>query len=216
MMIEMAGDPGAVVSAAAIRTMRGSARVTLTGRVSVPEYDGDNEYVGIVDFGSDRCRLDPAASGGEGAKAPMMCDGSVLYMRQQNGRWTWTTGAPGTHNMFDPRWSLEALVHARVSADAAGPLGVELKLDYDALNAGTDIGLSPDWNESTAVVQLSAEGRIARVILTHHSRGHPEAWMRFDHEISERGPAFTIDLPRPELTISLERYLEQQHDSPHL
>lgn len=170
MVGDMARDAGAVVGAAAMQTMRGRAHVTVAVRMSVPEFEGNAQYVGIVDFDGDRCRLDGQA---DAAGEAMAFNGPVAYTRQADGRWTWATGAPGTHNMFDPRWALEALAHAQRSAVASATDLVELALEYETLNAGTDIGLSGDWDESTAVVQLSPNGRIAQATLTHRSHDHP-------------------------------------------
>lgn len=186
------------MAAAAARTTRGNAHVTLACRVSVPGFEGDSRYVGVVDFDLDRCRLDASE---EPDSAPMVFDGPVAYMRQEDGCWTWTRGAPGTHSMFDPRWSLEALAHAQRSAVAAGGRVVEVALDYATLNAGTDIGLAPDWTESSAVVVLSPSERIARITLMHHSRDDPDAWMRFDHRLSEPIPPRIIDLPAPAIPL---------------
>jgi hypothetical protein len=204
MVGDMDRDAGAVVLAAAMQTMRGGAHVTLSCGMSVPEFEGNAQYVGIVDFDGDRCRLDGQA---DAAAQAMAFDGPVSCTRQADGRWTSTKGAPGTHNMFDPRWALEALAHAQRSAVATATHVVELELEYETLNAGTDIGLSRDWDESTAVVQLTASGRIARATLTHRSHRHPDAWMRFDYQITESpGPA-PVELPKPEATIPLTQYL---------
>jgi hypothetical protein len=46
------------VSAAATHTMRGGARVGLRVQTSVPDFEALSEYSGVVDFDSDRCRLD--------------------------------------------------------------------------------------------------------------------------------------------------------------
>jgi hypothetical protein len=130
----------------------------------------------------------------------------VCYLLQADGCWTWTRGAPGTHSAFDVHWSLEALVRARRSAAATDGQTVEVSLDYEALNACTDIGFSPDWSDSTAVVELSTTHTIARATLTHRSSGDPSAWMRYDFRISEQPSTVAINLPAPEATIPLERY----------
>lgn len=201
-------DARAVVAAAAARTMRGTAHVTLACRVSVPGYEGDSRYVGVVDFDLDRCRLDASE---EPDPAPMVFDGPVAYMRQADGCWAWTRGAPGTHSIFAPQCSLEALVHAQRSAVAAGGRAVEVALDYAKLNAATDNGLAPDWTESSAVVVLSSSEseseRIARITLTHGSGDDPHAWIQLDHRISEPIPPCIIDLPAP--AISLEEHLRR-------
>ena len=197
-------DAGAVIVAAAIQTMRGQAQVELSYGMSVPEFEGDFQYVGIADFDADRCRLDGQAD--QGAEA-MAFEGSVFYTRQADGHWTWTKGAPGTHNIFDPRWALEALAHAQRSAVATATHVVELALEYETLNAGTDIGLSDDWDESTAVVELTPGGRIARATLTHRSCRHPDAWMRFDYQITESAGPQPVELPQPAARIPLAEYL---------
>ena len=117
--------------------------------------------------------------------------------------------------MFDPRWALEALAHAQKSAVATAPRVVEVALEYQTLNAGTDIGLSPDWDESTAVVELSPSGRIARATLTHRSHDDPAAWMRCDYEITETHAPAPIELPKPEATIPLEQHVADLMDREH-
>lgn len=155
MVDAMDSDAGAVVSAAAMQTMRGGAHVTVSWQMSVPEFEGKDQYVGLVDFDGDRCRLDGQA---DPAAQALAFEGPVSYTRQADGRWTWTKGASGTHNLFDPRWALEALAHAQKSAVTTAADVVELALEYERLNASTDIGLSRDWDQSTAVVQLSPSG----------------------------------------------------------
>ena len=202
-------DAGALVSAAVRQTMRGGAKFTLACRIVVPGYDADDRYVGLVDFDHDRCRLDLLADPDpdlDSAAPLMVFAGPVSYLRQADGCWTWTRGAPGTHSTFDVHWSLEALVRARRSAASTDEQTVEVSLDYEALNAGTDIGFSPDWSDSTAVVELSPTHTIARATLTHRSPGDPSAWMRYDFRISEQPSTVAIDLPAPEATIPLEHY----------
>lgn len=208
----MGHDARALISAAALQTMCGAAHVTLSFGMSVPECDTTAEYVGVVDFGADRCRLDQQPY--EGVEA-MAFEGPVSYMRQADGRWTWTKGAAGTRSMFDPRWVLEALVHAPKSARATAGHAVEVALDYETLNAGTDIGLSPDWDESTALVRLSPSGRITRTTLTHRSHEHPDAWMRCAYQITETCGQVTVELPRHEAAIPLEQYVDEQMNGEH-
>jgi hypothetical protein len=105
-----------------------------------------------------RFRLDGQADAPEQAIA---FEGPVSYMRQADGHWTWTRGPPSTHSIFDPRWALAALANAQRSVVASEARVVELTLAYETLDAGTDIGLAPDWDESTAVVDLTPSGRIA-------------------------------------------------------
>ncbi len=204
----MNADTGALVSAAVRQTMRGGAKFTFACRIAVPGYDVDDRYLGLVDFDHDRCRLDLLADpDADSTASSMVFAGPVCYLRQADGCWTWTRGAPGTHNPLDLHWSLEALVRARRSAAATDEQTVEVSLDYEALNASTDIGLSRDWSESTAVVELSPAGTIARATLTHRSSGDPGAWMHYDFQISEQTSTVTIALPAPEATIPLERYV---------
>jgi hypothetical protein len=202
MVGNMDRNAGAVVMAAAMQTMRGSAHVALRWRMSIPEFEGAALYVGIVDFDRDRCRLDGQ---GDAAGEALAFDGSTSYMRQADGRWRWTKGAAGTHSMFDPRWALEALAHAQRSAVAIATDVVELTLDYDMLNAGTDIGLAPDWEESTAVVRLSADEGIARATLTYRNHDHPDTSMWFDYRLTGEAAPGQVELPKPEATIPLEQ-----------
>jgi hypothetical protein len=136
----------------------------------------------------------------------MVFAGPVCYLRQADGCWTWTRGAPGTHSAFDVHWGLEALVRARRSGAAIDEQTVEGSLDYEALNAGTDIGFSRDWFETTAVVELSPTDTIARATLTHRSPGDPGASMHYDFRISEQPSTVAIELPAPEARIPLEHY----------
>ena len=185
--------------------MRGGAKFTFVCRIAVLGYDADDRYVGVVDFDNDRCQLDLLAGPDLDSAAPLMVfAGPVCYLRQADGCWTWTGGAPGTYNAFDVRWSLEALVRARRSAAATDDQTVEVSPDYEALNAGTDIGFSPDWSESTAVGELSPASTIARATLTHRSSGDPGAWMCHDFRITEQPSTVAIELPAPEATIPLE------------
>lgn len=119
-------EAGALVSAAALQTIRGAAQVTLSFGMSVPEFETTAELVGVVDFDADRCRLDRQS---DEAAAAMAFEGPVSYMRRADGRWTWTKGASGTHSMFDPRWVLEALAHAQGSAVATDARAVEVARD---------------------------------------------------------------------------------------
>jgi hypothetical protein len=207
MLGDIDADAGALVSDAVRQTMRGGAKFTFACRIGVPGYDADDQYVGLVDFDHDRCRLDPLADPDlDSAAQSLVFAGPVCYLRQADGCWTWTRGAPGTHNALDLHWSLEALVRARRSAAATDEQTVEVSLDYEALNAGTDIGFSRDWSESTAVVELSPTGTIARPALTHRNSGDPGAWMHYDFRISEQPSTVAIELPAPEATIPLEHY----------
>lgn len=132
MVGDMDRDAGAVVLAAATQTMRGAAHVTLSFAMSVPElteFERITELLGVVDFDSDRCRLHGQPS--DGAAAAMAFEGPVAYVRQADGRWTWTEGWSGTPSMFDPRWVLEALAHAQRSAVTTVPGVVELALEYE-------------------------------------------------------------------------------------
>jgi hypothetical protein len=194
--------------------MCGSARVVMTCRMAVPDYDDHQAYTGIVDFESDRCRLDgePYVEDETEARSVIL-DGSTTYAPEHHGRWTFTRGAAGTHGMLHPRGLLDALVHAQTSVIASGEHSVEVGLDHEALNAAAGAGLAPDW-ESTAVVQLSPSGRIARVTLTHRSREDPNAWIQVDCSISEPDRVGAIDLPASEMTISLQDYIEQEHGQP--
>jgi hypothetical protein len=191
--------------------MRGSARVALSCRMMVPEFDSLGNYVGIVDLDSDRCRLDETTHASEDTdKQSMVFDGSLTYTWQADGRWTWTQGALGTHSMFHPRGFLDALVHAQTSAVAREEHVIELGLDHAALNAAADAGLSRDWTSWIAVAELSPGGTIARVTLTHRSRHDPDAWLRLGCAISDPGRLPAIELPAPDLMISLADYLEQR------
>ena len=71
---------GAAVSAAATRTMCGGARVVLSVRMAVPEFDGRVEYSGVVDFDSDRCRLEgDSYVADETAPQSTILDGPTTY-----------------------------------------------------------------------------------------------------------------------------------------
>jgi hypothetical protein len=99
----MSERPGAGVSVAATRTMRGSARVVLTCRMAAPDYDDQLTYSEIVDFDSDRCRLDGERRVGDETEArSVILDGPTTYTTEQDGRWTFTRGAAGTHGMLHP------------------------------------------------------------------------------------------------------------------
>ena len=71
-------DPGAVVSAAAMQTMRGTAQVTVSFGMSVPDFETTAEYAGVVDFDADLCRLTGQP---DGTAAAMAFEGPIAYMR---------------------------------------------------------------------------------------------------------------------------------------
>ena len=97
--------------------MCGAARVRLMARTSVPEYDGHVEYCGVVDFDSDRCRLDGHSYvADEVAPSSIIVDGSATFSREPDGRWIFTGGPVGTHGMLHPSGLLDALVQAATSA----------------------------------------------------------------------------------------------------
>lgn len=211
MIAHMGDGPGAAVSAATTRTICGGARVVLTCRMAMPDYDAQLAFSGIVDFDTDRCRLaGESHAEGESEKQSVILDGPTTYTRGQDGRWTVTRGGAGTHGMLHPRGLLDALADAQTSAVASAPDSVEVGLDHDALNAAADAGLAPEWR-SAAVVQLSPTGRIARVTLTHRSREDPDAWIEVDCTITEPERVGAIDLPPPEMTVSLHDSIEQEH-----
>jgi hypothetical protein len=80
----MGGTLGEAVSAAATRTMRGGAQVGLRVQTSVPDFEALSEYAGVVDFDSDRCRLDGESHvAGETAPDSIILDGSTTYPRVQ-------------------------------------------------------------------------------------------------------------------------------------
>jgi hypothetical protein len=198
------------IAAAASRTMRDSARVMMTCRTSVPEFDHQAGYVGIIDFGKDRCRLDEETPTADDSEAQVMIlDGPNTYSRQQNGEWTVTRGGAGTRGMFHPSGLLDALMHAQTTVVRSSERTFEVGLDHDILDARADAGLSPDW-ESIAVAELSASGRIAHVTLTHRTGKDPDVYIQIDCTISEPEQVNRIDLPASELTISLHDYLEEQ------
>jgi hypothetical protein len=205
---------GEVVSAAATRTMHGGARVRLKVETSVPEFEGLSEYSGVVDFESDRCRLDGESHvAGETAPDSIILDGPTTYIRELDARWVFSRGAAGTRGMFHPSVLLHALLHVQTSAAAAGEDSLELDLDHDALDAAADVGLAPDW-QSAAIAQISPSGRIANIVLTHRSGEDPDSLIRIECAISEPVEVAEIDLPPAESTISLAAKIEEGRDHP--
>jgi hypothetical protein len=208
----MGSTLGEAVSAAATRTMRGGAEVELRVQMSVPDFEALSEYVGVVDFDSDRCRLDGESHvAGEAAPASIILDGSTTYTRESDARWVFGRGAEGTRGMFHPSGLLDALVRAQTSAVEVGERLVELGLDHDVLDASADAGLAPDW-QSTAVARISPGGRISNIALTHRSGEDPDSLIRVECVISEPVQVGGIDLPPPDMTISLTAKIEQEHD----
>jgi hypothetical protein len=201
-----------VVSAAATRTMHGSAQVRLTVQTTVPEYDALSEYSGVADFDSDRCRLDGESHvAGQTAPVSIILDGPTTYIRELDARWDFSRGAAGTRGMFHPSVLLDALAGAQTSATAAGEHSVKLDLDHDVLDAATDAGLARDW-QSTAVAQISSSGRIANIVLTHRSGEDPDSLIRIECAISEPVEVDEIDLPPAEATVSLAVRIEEGED----
>ena len=208
----MGGTLGKAVSAAAMRTMRGGAHVALRVQTSVPEFEALSEYSGVVDFDSDRCRLDGESDvAGETAPQSIILDGSTTYTRESDARWVFARGAEGTRGMFHPSGLLDALVRAQKTAMEAGERSVELGLDHDVLDAAADAGLASDW-QSTAIARITPSGRISNIVLTHRSGEDPDSLMRVECTISEPVQVGEIDLPPAETTISLAAKIEQEHD----
>lgn len=206
----VSGTLGEAVLAAATRTMRGGAQVDVRVQTSVPAFEALSEYAGVVDFDSDRCRLDGERQvADELAPASMILDGSTTYMREADGRWVFSGGGKGTRGMFHPSSLLDALVRAQTSVVASGEDSFEIGLDHDVLDASADAGLSPDW-ESTAVVRISPSGRIATIAVTHRSGEDPDSLVRVECAVSEPVQVGEIDLPPPETTISLAAKIEQE------
>ena len=210
----MGGTLGEAVSAAAARTMHGRAHVELRVQTSVPDIQALSELAGVVDFDSDRCRLDGESHvAGETVPDSIILDGSTTYVRESDGRWIFGRGAEGTRGMFHPSGLLDALVRAQTSAVEVGERWVELGLDHDVLDASADAGLAPDW-QSSALAQISPTGRISNIALTHRSGEDPNSLMRVECAISEPVQVGAIDLPPPETTLSLAAKIEQEHDGP--
>jgi hypothetical protein len=91
------------VSAAATRTMRGGARVGLSVQVPVPDFEALSEYSGVVDFDSDRCRLDGESHiGGETAPGSIILDGPTTYTLESDARWVFARGAEAHAGCFIP------------------------------------------------------------------------------------------------------------------
>jgi hypothetical protein len=208
----MGGTLGEAVSAAATRTMRGGAHVGLKVQTSVPDFEALSEYSGVVDFDTDRCRLDGESHvAGETAPDSIVLDGSTTYTRESDARWVFARGAEGTRGMFHPAGLLDALVRAQNSAVEVGERSVELGLDHDVLAAAADAGLAPDW-QSTAIARISPSGRISNIVLTHRSGEDPDTLMRVECAISEPVQVGGIELPPAETTTSLAAKIEQEHD----
>jgi hypothetical protein len=205
----MGGQSGEKVSAAAVRTMSGGARVTLSCRISIPDLSSEASLSGVVDFETDRCRLDGQIRAGEESDTQsLVLDGSGSYNRLPDGRWTFTSGELGTRGMFHPSGLLEALVHAQTSAVVSPTGSIEVGLDHDELDRRADAGLAHDWN-STAVVELSPSGRVASVVLSHRSEeDSTTGWIEIAWAISEPDQAGAIDLPPPAKTISMAKYID--------
>jgi hypothetical protein len=208
----MGGRLGELVSAAASRTMHGAARVKLSVQMSVTDFEGLSEYSGVVDFDSDRCRLDGKNHvAGETAPASIILDGSTTYILETDARWVFARGAEGTRGMLHPSGLLDALVRAQTSAVRAGEHSVGLDLDHDVLDGAADVGLASDWR-STAIAQISPSGRIANIVLTHRSGEDSGSLIHLECGISEPVEVGRIDLPPDGTTISLAAKIEQEHD----
>jgi hypothetical protein len=208
----MSGTLGETVTAAATRTMRGGAEVRLRVQTSVPDFEALSEFSGVVDFDSDRCRLNGESYlAGETARDSIILDGPTTYTRECDARWVSVRGAEGTRGMFHPSGLLDALVRAQTSAVEVGERSVQLGLDHDVLDAAADAGLAPDW-QSTAVAQISPSGRISNIVLTHRSGEDPDSLVRVECAISEPVQVGGIDLPPPDTTMSLAAKIEQDHD----
>jgi hypothetical protein len=204
---------GATVAEAAARTLRGGTRVRMTLRMAVPELDAEEVYAGVVDFDTVRCRMvleHARGTEGEIADPPVIViDGATTYTSEPGGQWTYTRGAPDTYAVLYPGRLLRALVHAQTAAVETGERSARLELDHDVLSDDVD-GLAPEW-QSTATVELSADGRVSRVALRHRDPDAPDAVLDFECAFSESEDVGPIDLPPEADTISLADKLDQPH-----
>jgi hypothetical protein len=191
--------------------MRAGAQVTLSCRTSVPGFDACSDLSGVVDFDSDRCRLRGRIwADEESAPVDEMLDGPTRYARQADGRWTFTTGAVGTYGILHPAGLLLAVIDAQSSVRFTELGTYEVELNYDQLNAFSDIGLAPDW-KSSATVECSREGRVSSVTCTHRSREDPVHHIEIRCWISEPDDVGVVDLPDAQSTIALRDYVEASH-----
>jgi hypothetical protein len=184
--------------ARAERTGRGSAQVTVSaGPVSngSPEHDWGGAMHGVVDFGTDRCRLD--------GDAVLVFDGPAIYTELENGRWARDEGTPGRWGMCHPRVALEALRRACTSAVAVGAERFSAELDRGVLDRIVHAGLYPGWIVS-ADVGLDQAGRVALATLMFRDPTEPTQGMDLSFAFESFAGPVAIDLPRPAGTQDID------------
>lgn len=198
-------DPRSLLAAAVERTTHGSAQVTVRtlgsgdfgeDRGEVPE-DLVLELRGVVDFPSERCRLD--------GDERLVLAGPATYAALDDGRWTCREGRRGTWDVLHPRGVLESLRKACRTVTGLDDKRFTVELDREALNGIINPRVASAWAVNASVA-LDDEGRVtgASLRLTE-----PEAAAELIFELGDFGPPVSIELPPADATISLDDHLDE-------
>jgi hypothetical protein len=142
---------------------------------------------GVVDFGSDRCRLD--------GDARLVFDGAATYTELEGGGWIRDAGTPGTRSMFHPRFALEALRRACTNVRAVSGEQFSVELDRSVLDRIVHAGVSPIWAVS-AEVRLDQAGRVTNADLKLWDPSEPGEAMHLSYSLDGFAGPLTIDLPQ--------------------
>jgi hypothetical protein len=116
---------------------------------------GADQWCGVVDFESDRCRLEPKG----------VFDRSVAYTHLGDGEWMAQAEEGDRWPPFHPCWALEALTSAVLSATPrlGGWRQLDVQLCPDRLGALTPLARS--WESVSATVTLDSQDRVRRVAI---------------------------------------------------
>ncbi|MGH3320623.1 MAG: hypothetical protein ACRDN9_10640 [Streptosporangiaceae bacterium] len=163
---------------------------------------------GVVDFASDRCRLD-------GPESALVLDGATVYQALRDGRWTRQSGRPGQWSVFHPTWAFEALRLACGTTEVTAPGRMRVRLDREPLAAITFAGLARDWVHITAEVTLDDREHVAAVgiDLVAPRANDTDARMQVGFELTGFTAAVDIRVPDPARTIDLAQYLSEAFDT---
>ncbi len=192
----LSADLCARLAACAERTAHGSARFALTVTLLPRSSDADDwqggTVRGVVDFDSDRCRLD----GDQRA----VLDGPATYTEGEAGTWALDDGTSGRWALFHPRVALEALRRACTSAEVVAERRFAVELDRAALDRIVHVGVWPGWVVSAEIVVDGAERVISATLKFQDSSGSA---MHQRYEFDRFAGPVRIDLPRS--VIAAER-----------
>lgn len=202
----------AAIEVAVQRTVRGSALVTVRSVLLVDragiEGDIDGVLYGVIDFASDRCRLDSDKQRVLDGRGTLVLAGAASYQQLDDGRWTYMQGPLGPRGLMHPRTFLEALRLAFRTATAGAENQLVVELDRDTLNGIVDAGVA-DGVSVRALVACDDHGRIARVSLDLTDGEDSTPYLHLILDLEQSDGAVSIELPPAELTISARARIDE-------